>query len=91
MIEHGSVTLLTTAVVFAVGFSSDFPQMDEYEGMAFVSGEICRLTGVYRARCHPKVRIELDEGEIFPPCAADCRQHTALWEYVESPWNGWST
>ncbi len=59
--------------------------MGKYEGMAFVSGEICRLTGVYRARCHPMVRIELDEGEIFPPCKAGGSQHTAIWEYVGSP------
>ena len=58
--------------------------MDICEGMAFVSGEICRLTGVYRARCHPAVRIELDEGEIFPLCGAGRSQHTAMWEYVGS-------
>lgn len=58
--------------------------MDNYAGMAFVSGEICRLTGVYRARCHQAVQIELDEGELFPPCGAGGIQHAATWEYVGS-------
>ena len=58
--------------------------MDKYEGMAFMSGEICRLTGVYRARCHPTVRTELDEGENFPPCEADGSQYNAMWEYESS-------
>ena len=52
--------------------------------MAFVSGEICRLTGVYRARCHQAVQIELDEGDLFPPCGAGGVQHAATWEYVGS-------
>ena len=58
--------------------------MDICESMAFVSGEICRLTGVYRARCHPTVRLELYEGEIFPPCEAGGSRHNAMWEYESS-------
>lgn len=58
--------------------------MDNCEGMSFATGEICRLTGVYRARCCPAIRIEFDEGEIFPPCWSGGRQHAVVWEYVGS-------
>lgn len=59
--------------------------MEAYEGPAFVTGEICRLTGLYRARCHPALLLELDEGAVFPPCRGGGCAHTAVWQYVSSP------
>ena len=49
--------------------------------------EICSLPfqpKMTAAGVHPAVRIELDEGEIFPLCGAGRSQHTAMWEYVGS-------
>ena len=62
--------------------------MDNCEGMAFATGEMCRLTGVYRPRCHPARQLELDEGEIFPPCGAGRSQRAAKGENVGSFWIG---
>ncbi len=59
--------------------------MEIYEGLTFITGETCRLTGLYRARCHPAVLLELDEGAVFPPCTGGGHKHTAMWEYVCSP------
>jgi len=42
--------------------------MEAYESPAFVTGEICRLIGLYRVRCRPAVPLKLDEGAVFPPC-----------------------
>ena len=56
--------------------------METYECPAFVTGETCRLTGLYRARCHPALLLELDEGADFPPCKGGGCEHTAVWKCV---------
>ena len=59
--------------------------MAAYQGPTFVTGETCRLTGLYRARCHPALLLELDEGAVFPPCSGGGCEHTAVWQYLCSP------
>lgn len=59
--------------------------MEAYENLTFVTGETCRLTGLYRSRCHPALLLELDEGAVFPPCSGGGPKRTAVWQYVSSP------
>ena len=59
--------------------------MEACAGPAFVTGETCRLAGLYRARCHPALPPELDEDDVFPPCQGGGCAHTPMWEYVCSP------
>ena len=56
--------------------------MFQVEAMSYVTGELCRLSAVYRSRCHPQLEIELDEGAVFPPCNAGGREHGTLWVLV---------
>ncbi|MCY3902806.1 MAG: hypothetical protein OXF76_06525 [Caldilineaceae bacterium] len=59
--------------------------MEAFQGPALVAGETCRLSGLYRARCHSALLLELDEGAVFPPCKGGGCEHTAVWLYVCSP------
>ena len=52
------------------------------EVMWFRTGEVCRLSAVYRPRCHPGLEIELDEGAVFPLCRAGAREHGTAWILV---------
>lgn len=47
--------------------------------MSYLTGEVCRLSAVYRSRCHPGLEIELDEGALFPLCSAGGREHGTVW------------
>ena len=59
--------------------------MEAFQGPALVTGETCRLSGLYRARCHSALLLELDECAVFPPCKGGGCEHTAVWQYVCSP------
>ena len=50
--------------------------------MRFRTGEVCRLSAVYRSRCHPGLEVELDEGALFPHCSAGGRAHGTVWLLV---------
>ena len=52
--------------------------MEAFQGPALVAGETCRLSGLYRARCHSALLLELDEGAVFPPCKGGGCEHTAV-------------
>ena len=47
------------------------------------TGSPCEKAGLYVCRDHPKRKVNMKEGNRFPPCRGDKKGHSAVWVLKE--------